>query len=150
MSCLLYCSGSALALLVLILALPLYIEFQGEIRIWNHHAIYAVIVSWTSANLLQIMYHNYTGDQNWICKCTKAGVSCHCVSDQIRTWKQQLLALIVRRAPSQFCRQIWMAKIKWLFTSHMYTQTSNFCRFWESHPSLCCACSHLLLPTVPL
>lgn len=66
------------------------------------------------------MYYNYTGKQNWIWKCRKPGANCHCVSDQIRKWKQQLLAFIVRGAPTQICRQMWTAKIKWLFISRVY------------------------------
>lgn len=119
-------NGSTLALLFLILSLPLYILFQGEISIWKHYATYAVIISWTSANLFSIMYYNYIDDQIQIWKCTKADVNCYCVSDQIRKWKQQLLAFIVRAAPTQFCRQIWTTKIKWLFTSYIYLISADF------------------------
>lgn len=94
--------------------------------IWNHDVIYAVIISWTSVNLLPIMYYNDTDDQNWIWKYAQAGVNCHSVSDWIRKWKQQLPACIVRGALTQIWRQIWTAKIKWLFTSYVYLISVDF------------------------
>lgn len=72
------------------------------------------------------MYYNYTGNQNWIWKHRKAGASCQCVSDQIRKWKQQLLAFVVRGASTQVCRQIRTAKIKWLFISYVHLISVDF------------------------